>query len=128
MSNVNCILARAESEKPNKSTLERKLSLTRNQRNIFGQATFKQAVMLRRGSSTGFSGYGISLTSRSGFGILNRGRFGIDGMLGRWDTKKNPRDYGIAGNLGSGLRDYGQLPPWGPFLESPGDFTGPKSK
>ena len=57
VSNVNGILARVESEKPNESTLERKLRLTRNQRT----AIFKQAVMLRRGSSGGFSGYGISL-------------------------------------------------------------------
>ena len=26
-------------------------------------------------------------------------------MRGRWDAKSNPRDYGIARNFGSGLRD-----------------------
>ena len=31
--------------------------------------------------------------------------FGIESMLGRWDSKNNPRDYGIARNFGSGLRD-----------------------
>ena len=103
--NVNSILARGESEKPNESTVERKLKLTRNQR----RAKFKQAVMLRRGSSTGFSGYGISLIWSSGFGILNGGGFGIDGMLGRWDAKKPPRDYGIARSFGSGIRDWRTL-------------------
>ena len=110
--NVNRILARGESEKPNQSTVERKLKLTRNQR----RAKFKQAVMLRRGSSTGFSGYGISLIWSSGFGI--------DGMLGRWDAKNPPRDYGIAGRFGSGLRDWrtlwGTLQEWQPaFSKSP---------
>ena len=31
--------------------------------------------------------------------------FGIDSMRGRWGAKNNPRDNGIARNLGSGLRD-----------------------
>ena len=31
--------------------------------------------------------------------------FGIESMHGRWGAKNNPRDYGIARNLGSGLRD-----------------------
>ena len=32
-------------------------------------------------------------------------------MRGRWDAKNNPRDYGIARNLGS---DYGiEKPYWG---------------
>ena len=52
-----------------------------------------------------FSGYGISLIGSSGLVILNRGGFGIDGMLSRWDAKKHPRDYGIARSFGSGLRD-----------------------
>ena len=32
-------------------------------------------------------------------------RFGIESMRGRWDAKSNPRDYGIARKLGSGLRE-----------------------
>ena len=36
--------------------------------------------------------------------MLNRGGFEIVGMLGRWDAKKTPRDYGLHEGLG---RDYG---------------------
>ena len=31
--------------------------------------------------------------------------FWIESVLGRWDAKNNPLDYGIARNFGSGLRD-----------------------
>ena len=31
--------------------------------------------------------------------------FWIESMLGEWDAKNNLRDYGIARNFGSGLRD-----------------------
>ena len=43
----------------------------------------------------------------SGFGIFLIGNSGleIESMHGRWDAKNNPRDYGIARNFGSGLRD-----------------------
>ena len=61
------------------------------------------------GSPISFSGCGISFIFiwGSGFGILkrNRGDFVCVSMCGRWDAKSNPRDYGIARNLGSGLRD-----------------------
>ena len=30
-------------------------------------------------------------------------------MRGRWDAKNDPRDYGIARNFGSGLRDWKTL-------------------
>ena len=36
-------------------------------------------------------------------------------MLGKWDAKNNPRDYGIARNFG---RDYGLEPYWGSDLRS----------
>ena len=36
-------------------------------------------------------------------------RFGIEGMPARLDGKKNPREYGIARNFGSGLRDWRTL-------------------
>ena len=47
----------------------------------------------------------------SGFGILKkiRGEIEIKIMRGRWDTKNNPRGYGIARNFWSGLRDWRTL-------------------
>ena len=36
-------------------------------------------------------------------------RFGIESMRGRWDTKNNPRDYGIARTLAWGWRDWRAL-------------------
>ena len=41
----------------------------------------------------------------SGFESKIVSSFGIERMLGRWDSKNNPRDYWIARNFGSGLRD-----------------------
>ena len=41
----------------------------------------------------------------SGFESKIQACFGTESMLGRWDAKNNPRDYGIARNFGSGLRD-----------------------
>ena len=35
--------------------------------------------------------------------------FGIKSMPGRWDSKNNARDYGIARNFGSGLGDWKTL-------------------
>ena len=42
---------------------------------------------------------------RSGFESKIGACSGIESMLGKWDAKNNPRDYGIARNFGSGLRD-----------------------
>ena len=36
-------------------------------------------------------------------------RFGIEGMRARLDAKSNPRDYGMARNFGSGLRNWRTL-------------------
>ena len=52
-----------------------------------------------RGSPIGFSGFYSQI----------RERFGIKSMRGRWDAKNSPRDYGIARNLRSGLRDWRTL-------------------
>ena len=41
----------------------------------------------------------------SGFESKIGASFVIESMLGRWDSKNNLRDYGIARNFGSGLRD-----------------------
>ena len=38
-----------------------------------------------------------------------RTRFGIESTGARWDAKTNPRDYGIAPDFGSGLRDVRTL-------------------
>ena len=64
-----------------------------------------------KGSPIGFLGYGIFLIWTSGFGILrqNRARFRIKSTCGRWDSKYNPRDYGIARKFGSGLQDWRTL-------------------
>ena len=45
-----------------------------------------------------FSGPGISLiwSSDSGFESKIGASFGIESMFGRWDSKNNPGDYGIA--------------------------------
>ena len=62
----------------------------------------------RRSSIGHFTGFGISLIIWSSwFGIWkkNRGEK-VESLRGRWDTKNNPRDYGIARNLKSGLRDW----------------------
>ena len=40
-----------------------------------------------------------------GFESKIRGRFGIESMRWRRDAKNNPRDYGIARNFGSRLRE-----------------------
>ena len=41
----------------------------------------------------------------SGFESKIGACFGIESVIARWDAKNNPRDYGIARNFGSGLRD-----------------------
>ena len=66
---------------------------------------------LIRGSSIGFSGPGISHISSSEFGIWkqNRGEFWDWKYARKWDSKYNPRDYGIARNFESGLRDWRTL-------------------
>ena len=45
----------------------------------------------------------------SGFQSKIGRSFGIKSMPGRWDSKNNPRDYGIERNFGSGLRDWRTL-------------------
>ena len=40
-----------------------------------------------------------------GFESKIEGSLEIESMLGMWDAKNNPRDYGIARNFGSGLRN-----------------------
>ena len=45
----------------------------------------------------------------SGFESKIGARFGIESIRERWDAKNNPRDYGIARNFGSGLRDWRTL-------------------
>jgi len=68
-------------------------------------------ISLKRGSSMGFSGSGISLVWSSGFGILKQN----SGEIRDWKNvqevgyQNNPRDYGIAWNFGSGLRDWRTL-------------------
>ena len=65
-----------------------------------------------RGSSVGhFTVFGISLIWSSGFGIWkqNRSEIRYESLRGRWDAKNNPRDYGIARNLKSGLPDWRTL-------------------
>ena len=65
-------------------------------------------ISLKRGTSISFSGSGISLIWSSGFGILKQ----TSGEIRDWKYvqevgyQNNPRDYGIARNFGSGLRDW----------------------
>ena len=51
------------------------------------------------------TGFPLFEAGDSGFYSKIREGFGIESIRGRWDAKNNPRNYGIARNLGSGLRD-----------------------
>ena len=68
--------------------------------NNFKDAVFAVQV---RGCPIVFSGSGVSLIWNSRLGILKQNQREI-----RY-TKNNPRDYGIARNFGSGLRDWRTL-------------------
>ena len=52
-----------------------------------------------------FSQFPLFEPGDSGFESKIGASFEIESMLGRWDAKNNPRDYGIARNFGSGSRD-----------------------
>ena len=52
-----------------------------------------------------YSGFPLFEARDSGFESKIEARFGLESLRGRWDAKNNPRDYGIARNLKSGLPD-----------------------
>ena len=54
-------------------------------------------------------GFPLFEARHSGFESKIGARFEIESIRERWDAKNNPRDYGIARNFGSGLRDWRTL-------------------
>ena len=68
---------------------------------------------MQRGSQIGFFGIRDFLYLKLGIRDYTSkigASLGIESMLGRWDGKNNPRDYGITRNFGSG---YGMKYPIG---------------
>ena len=72
------------------------------------KAKWQQPMPVRRvlnGSIYWDPGFPLVEGQDSGFESKIGASFWIESMLGRRDSKNNPRDCGIARNFGSGLRD-----------------------